>query len=298
MPKRTYQLNSSLNIGDPELGTGAWMTEYDIEFSTRANKDLEVQSIGLSRPHLRTPRSLKKGYVFYKDYENLEGQYVSAVNAYQELRQQLFSAEQSVEDMRHHEENLMTSVSLEHETVEDVKQQIERLALSVGKLLDSVDTSRAISQQPGQDSHSKRLVDFHGGRGGGGGMMDDDNGSTEMSMGPRPRAGTSARRRGPDKRGSLQGSVGGLGGLASLGGPNGGGGGGPTATVGASRRGGGGGGTGSITGGSTSAGAPVGGAKRSGFSGGLGRSGGIGGGFAPDMSLGSSQGSKSNRHQG
>jgi hypothetical protein len=54
----------------PKAPTTFWQTEYDSEFAGKLGLDVGEQ-LPKQRPSLATPRSLKKGYVHFSEYEKM-----------------------------------------------------------------------------------------------------------------------------------------------------------------------------------------------------------------------------------
>ncbi|KAG2484984.1 hypothetical protein HYH03_016278 [Edaphochlamys debaryana] len=94
MGKRTgYRTEREpLTIGDPEVGTKTWNTEYDVEFTESFQREqaaAERAEAASRRTDLRTPRSLKKGFVTNEDYVKLDDRYGQALSSYRDLQLEL-----------------------------------------------------------------------------------------------------------------------------------------------------------------------------------------------------------------
>ncbi|KAG2441086.1 hypothetical protein HXX76_003939 [Chlamydomonas incerta] len=151
MPRKTgYHTRSStstLKLGDPDVGTATWGTEYDTEFMEsfrREQRAAEQTATASRRNDLRTPRSLKKGFVHNDDYEKLDSQYAASLSAYRDLEMQLGQLEQRLDTVHGSEALFMRAVSEQNELVDTLQHQVAGLTDSLGRLLGNVERSKGL----------------------------------------------------------------------------------------------------------------------------------------------------------
>ncbi|KAG2484985.1 hypothetical protein HYH03_016278 [Edaphochlamys debaryana] len=149
MGKRTgYRTEREpLTIGDPEVGTKTWNTEYDVEFTESFQREqaaAERAEAASRRTDLRTPRSLKKGFVTNEDYVKLDDRYGQALSSYRDLQLELGALQHRLSALSGSEAMFVQAVEEQNDLVSGLQRQLRDLGESVGRLLGGVERNRAL----------------------------------------------------------------------------------------------------------------------------------------------------------
>ena len=158
--KSSDKLKSSFTIGDALIGTQYWQSETDSEFTFKLGKYISEYGPGAQKPRLSTPRSLKKGFVAFRDYEALAQLKIKADSDATMIKHQLHQADKTKEAWRGDEIHLIRSIDDEHQLQSKLTSQLQEALETLHKLQDATSRSKEFMRAV-SSSHGLPIGDQH-----------------------------------------------------------------------------------------------------------------------------------------